>query len=82
MDPGQVRDVAYLAVAMLLCAVAAIGYLFRLYDGAQKERLADALKQRDAQLEINKSQAAVSQRIAERLDDLVEVVAAGRKAAR
>ena len=67
MDPGSVRDVAYLAVACLIALATFTGWLLKDYIG-------DLKKQRDTQVEVNKSGQAIATRIAERIDDLFDAV--------
>jgi hypothetical protein len=76
VDPGQVRDVAYLAVAMLVGLAAFTAWLLKQHLANLERQVTDANKQRDVQLDINKGQAEVYKRIAERLDDVFEVVSA------
>ena len=66
MDPGSVRDVAYLAVACLIALATFTGWLLKDYIG-------DLKKQRDTQIDINRSGQAITTRIAERIDDLFDL---------
>ena len=78
IDPTEIRNVAILAIVLLFGLAAFTGWLLRQYESHLKAQITDREKQRDVQIEINKSQADINRRVAERLDDLFDVISTRR----